>query len=138
MVEKAMGILEQAENYLGQLGMQQAYPVQQAQNALREAYNQATLANIKSQNAAVQKMMSQDRHRFDPNKREAFQIPLSQLVTMWQVKHGDKWFDGSEPKQEGEDFYADAFMRLRQNELFEMVDGWVRLKENVEKLLADR
>ncbi len=79
-----------------------------------------------------------DRHRLDPNKREAFQIPLSQLVTMWQVKHGDQWVDGSQPMQEGEEFYADAYMRLAQNELFERVDGWARLKENVENLLANR
>ncbi len=86
----------------------------------------------------VAKMMSRDRHRLDPNKREAFQIPLSQLVTMWQVKHGDQWVDGSQPMQEGEDFYADAFTRLQRNELFEQIDGYVRLKENVENLLANR
>jgi len=46
--------------------------------------------------------------------------------------------DGSQPMQEGEDFYADAFTRLQRNELFEQIDGYVRLKENVENLLANR
>lgn len=76
--------------------------------------------------------------RFDPNKSEAFQIPLSQAVTMWHVKHGDKWFDGHQSRPEdGKDFYADVFARLRKAELFENVDGWYRLKENVETLLAN-
>lgn len=76
--------------------------------------------------------------RFDPNKSEAFQIPLSQAVTMWQVKFGDKWFDAHQPRpEEGKDFYADVFGRIKQAELFENIDGWYRLKENVENLLAN-
>lgn len=76
--------------------------------------------------------------RFDPNKSEAFQIPLSQAVTMWQVKFGDKWYDAHQPRpEEGKDFYADVFGRIKQAELFENIDGWYRLKENVENLLAN-
>lgn len=76
--------------------------------------------------------------RFDPNKSEAFQIPLSQAVTMWQVKHGDKWFDGYQARpEEGADFYADVFARIKKEGLFENIDGWYRLKENVENLLAN-
>ena len=76
--------------------------------------------------------------RFDPNTSEAFQIPLSQAITMWQVKHGDKWFDGHQPRpEEGKDFYADVFARIKKEGLFENIDGWFRLKENVEKLLAN-
>ena len=76
--------------------------------------------------------------RFDPNKSEAFQIPLSQAVTMWQVKHGDKWYDAHQPRQtKGSDFYTDVFDRIQKAELFENVDGWYRLKENVETLLAN-
>ena len=76
--------------------------------------------------------------RFDPNKSEAFQIPLSQAVTMWQVKHGDKWYDAHETRPEvGKDFYADVFDRIKKMGLFESTDGWYRLKENVETLLAN-
>lgn len=74
--------------------------------------------------------------RFDPNKSEAFQIPLSQAVTMWQVKHGDSWYDGQTPRP-AEDFYSDVFDRIKKAGLFESIDGWYRLKENVEKLLAN-
>lgn len=91
--------------------------------------------------AMQQKVMNQaikPLPRFDPNKSEAFQIPLSQAVTMWQVKHGEKWFDAHEPKTPiGDDFYADVFGRLKKAELFESIDGWYRLKENVENLLAN-
>lgn len=69
--------------------------------------------------------------RFDPNKSEAFQIPLSQAVTMWQVRYGDKWFDGHQSRpEEGTDFYADVFARIKQQGLFESIDGWYRLKED--------
>lgn len=74
--------------------------------------------------------------RFDPNKSEAYLIPLSQAVTMWQVKHGDKWYDGQAPRP-AEDFYSDVFGRLKKADLFESIDGWYRLKENVENLLAN-
>jgi len=76
--------------------------------------------------------------RFDPNKSEAFQIPLSQAVTMWQVKHGDKWYDAHHARPPaGDDFYTDVFDRIKQAGLFESIDGWYRLKENVENLLAN-
>jgi hypothetical protein len=76
--------------------------------------------------------------RFDPNKSEAFLIPLSQAVTMWQVKHGDKWYDAHHARPPtGDDFYTDVFDRIKKEGLFENVDGWYRLKENVETLLAN-
>lgn len=76
--------------------------------------------------------------RFAPNKREAFQIPLSQAVTLWQMKHGDKWFDAHQPKTPVvDDFYSDVFGRIKQAGLFESIEGWYRLKENVETLLAN-
>lgn len=97
----------------------------------QQAYNQAMQQKVMNQ--AVKPLP-----RFDPNKSEAFQIPLSQAVTMWQVKHGDKWFDGHQPTpREGDDFYADVFGRLKTAGLFENIDGWYRLKENVETLLAN-
>ena len=101
-----------------------------AQIGTQQAYNQAF-------NQGAQKPL-RPLPRFDPNKSEAFQIPLSQAVTMWQVKFGDKWFDGHQSRPEdGKDFYADVFARLRKADLFEDIDGWYRLKENVENLLAN-
>lgn len=75
--------------------------------------------------------------RCDPNNREAYLIPLSQAVTMWQVKHGDKWYDAQRARPPIGDFYCDVFDRIKKAELFESVDGWYRLKDNVENLLAN-
>lgn len=91
--------------------------------------------------AMQQKVMNQaykPEPRFDPNKSEAFQIPLSQAVTMWQVKYGDKWYDAHHARPPtGDDFYTDVFDRIKKAELFENIDGWYRLKDNVENLLAN-
>jgi hypothetical protein len=70
--------------------------------------------------------------RFDPNTSEAFQIPLSQAVTLWKLKFGDKWFDAHQARPEvGKDFYTDVFDRIQKAELFENINGWYRLKEDV-------
>jgi hypothetical protein len=70
--------------------------------------------------------------RFDPNTSEAFQIPLSQAITMWRLKFGDKWFDAHQPRPDaGKDFYTDVFDRIKKAGLFESTDGWYRLKEDV-------
>jgi hypothetical protein len=70
--------------------------------------------------------------RFDPNKSEAFQIPLSQAVTMWKLKFGDNWYDAHQARPPaGKDFYDDVFGRINNAGLFESTDGWYRLKEDV-------
>lgn len=69
--------------------------------------------------------------RFDPNKSEAFQIPLSQAITMWKLKFGDTWYDANHPRPETGNFYDDVFDRINNAQLFEKVDGWYRLKEGV-------
>lgn len=116
------------------------------QNSALNTYGTATGAQLGAQQQAYnqamqQKVMNQavkPLPRFDPNKSEAYLIPLSQAVTMWQVKHGDKWFDGHQPTpREGDYFYADVFGRLKTAGLFENIDGWYRLKENVENILAN-
>lgn len=69
--------------------------------------------------------------RFNPNESEAFQVPMSQLVTMWRLKYGDEWVDMQQSRpSSGKDFYTDAFDRLDRAGLFEMFDGWCRLKED--------
>lgn len=69
--------------------------------------------------------------RFDPNKSEAFQIPLSQALTLWKMKFGDTWYDAHQVRPDpGKDFYADVFDRIKKVGLFESTDGWYRLKED--------
>lgn len=104
-----------------------------AMGSTQQAYNKAMQQKVMNQ--ASKPVPSP---RFDPNKSEAFQIPLSQAVTMWQVKHGDNWYDAHQPRPEaGMDFYTDVFYRIKKAELFESIDGWYRLKENVETPLAN-
>jgi hypothetical protein len=69
----------------------------------------------------------------DPNKREAYSIPLSTLVNAWRVKFGDLWVDVSEIDEE---FWSDASSRLHRNKLMEEVEfresntPWARLRED--------
>jgi hypothetical protein len=145
MKEKVMAIFEskdqkrhaqQYEEHLQLLKMQQEIEHQKMKAREQQAVNQ--MAMNSSPGILGGYGLQKKQNPFNPNNREAFQIPLAQLVTMWQVKHGDQWVDGSQPMQEGEDFYADAWLRLEQNGLFERMNGWARLKENVENILANR
>lgn len=75
----------------------------------------------------------QQQFGFDPNKREAYMMPLSQLVTIWQAKYGDQWIqkDLLPIVQESAQFFQDAYWRLRTNGLLEEAqDDWYRLKED--------
>ena len=69
----------------------------------------------------------------NPNKREAYVIPLSTLVNMWRAKYGDLWVDVSEIDEE---FWMDASSRLHRNKLMEEIEfresntPWARLKED--------
>jgi hypothetical protein len=69
----------------------------------------------------------------DPNKREAYVIPLSTLVNLWRAKFGDLWIDVSEIDDE---FWSDASARLHINKLMEEIEfresntPWARLKED--------
>jgi hypothetical protein len=69
----------------------------------------------------------------DPNKREAYVIPLSTLVNLWRAKYGDLWVDVSEIDDE---FWSDASSRLHRNKLMEEIEfresntPWARLRED--------
>ena len=69
----------------------------------------------------------------DPNKREAYVIPLSTLVNLWRAKFGDLWIDVSELDDE---FWMDASSRLHRNKLMEEIEfresntPWARLRED--------
>ncbi len=141
-VDTAQAIYE-SERKLAELQLQAQQMNMQAQSAanalgLANGYGQSYNS---SQSAAKQAShgLQRKQNPFNPNKQEAFQIPLSRLVTLWQAKYGDQWINGDEPVSERDDaFYVDALRRLLSAGLFEQHSGWVRLKENVEKLLADR
>ena len=105
---------------------------------IEQAMMQMKQAELRRIDAAQQMVMNQAIKpstaipRFDPNKSEAFQIPLSQAVTMWKLKFGDNWYDAHKPRPEaGKDFYTDVFDRIKKAGLFESTDGWYRLKEDV-------
>lgn len=84
---------------------------------------------VKQRSTTVSNMRGVD----DPNKREAYAIPLSRLVDMWRIKFEDKWVDVSELDEE---FWSDASGRLHRNKLMEEVEfhasntPWARLKED--------
>lgn len=84
---------------------------------------------VKQRSTTVSNMRGVD----DPNKREAYAIPLSRLVDMWRIKFEDKWVDVSELDEE---FWSDASSRLHRNNLMEEIEfresntPWARLKED--------
>jgi len=84
---------------------------------------------VKQRSTIVSNMRGVD----DPNKREAYAIPLSRLVDMWRIKFEDKWVDVSELEEE---FWMDASSRLHRNNLMEEIEfresntPWARLKED--------
>lgn len=65
---------------------------------------------------------------FNPNEIEAYQIPLSQLVTLWQAKYGDKWVELREVSDT--EFFGHAADRLVRNALMEECRNWMRIKED--------
>lgn len=106
-----------------------------AQNMSTAQYNQMMNQQIAAQQRRIQSGNvipgggATPVKPFNPNEIEAFQIPLSQLVTLWQAKYGDKWCDGNATHDDI--FYSHACMRLNANDMFEKFHGWVRLKEGV-------
>jgi len=98
---------------------------------LAQDYVSKLARSMRETQDAIASSVLQQRFGFNPNKREAYMMPLSQLVTIWQAKHGDNWIvrDG---QAEAEMFFEDAYWRLKANGLFEEVqDDWYRLKEGV-------
>jgi len=100
---------------------------------IAEDYALKLAQSMKQTKNAIASKILQQQFSFDPNKREAYVMPLSQLVTIWQAKYGDQWIqkDLLPIVQESAQFFQDAYWRLRRNDLMEEADdGWYRLKEN--------
>lgn len=117
------GALGNAQNMAAQLGAQQSN-----WQAKQAAYNAAQQHRIQSGNFISGGAQVQNK-AFDPNEIEAYQIPLSQLVTLWQVRYGDKWVEMREAA--ATEFFDHAVERLSHNNLLEEWRGWARIKEGV-------
>jgi hypothetical protein len=109
-------------NQIGAFQEAQNLAMAQQMGTLSTQYNQAKQRRVQ---AGAQTPIKP----FNPNEIEAYQIPLSQLVTLWRAKYGDEWVNGNDDHKY--DFYSHACTRLTASGLFENVHGWCRLKEDV-------
>lgn len=108
-------------NQIGAFQEVQNLAMAQQMGTLSTQYNQAKSRRVQAG--------ANTPNPFNPNKIEAYQIPLSQLVTLWRAKYGDEWVNGNDAHKY--DFYSHACTRLTASGLFENVHGWCRLKEDV-------
>ena len=101
---------------------------QSYQDQLAQQYSNALgQSMVNTKNAMAQSIMAQAQviKPFNPNDEPAFNVPLSQLVTLWQAHYGDQWVERFD-----EDFWANARLRLHENDKLEAVNGWFRIKED--------
>lgn len=110
---------QQSQGTAGLQGVIQggAYHGQFQNSLLHQQYNQAKLAQ------------QREIDDFDPNKNEAWAMPMSALVNLWRAKFLDEWVIVR--SYEMEPFWQAGFMRLHRANKFEESPGqWVRLKED--------
>lgn len=124
-----MSLIGSIGNTLGLGSAIQGAQGAQNQLAQQQAYNSAYQNQLAMQGIQAGRAVPGAQQSFDPNKEEAYQIPLSQLVTLWQAKYGDKWVDSAVVHDNS--FFAHACSRLNANGMFEKAHGWVRLKEGL-------
>jgi hypothetical protein len=91
----------------------------------------ATPSLLQQQYQAAQARMAQQAmvDEFNPNKHEAWTMPMSALVNLWRAKYLDEWVlvyaDKLEP------FWQQAWSRLSGANKFERSPGqWIRLRED--------
>ena len=112
-------------------GAQQALvgslPEDQMYNNMANNYQNALAQSMmNAKQGVVQGAYQKASKPFNPNEHEAFKIPLSQLVTLWQAKYGDEWVEVFE-----DEFWSDAMSRLRVADRLENTRHWFRIKEDV-------
>jgi hypothetical protein len=95
----------------------------QQQYAMQAQINQMNLYNEAMKGQGVQ--ATTRAKPFNPNEDAAYNIPLSQLITLWQANYGDQWV-----KRFDDDFWNSARARLHNNDKLEGVSGWYRIKED--------
>ena len=105
---------EMYDNHMQHLRVQES-------EMLRQKYEAQALMNQSMFGSAIKGT----NKPFNPNEDAAYATPLSQLVTLWQANHGDKWVEMFE-----DDFWNSARVRLHNNDKLEGVGGWYRLKED--------
>lgn len=128
-----LGGLGQAVGLGGAIGnIQNINPTQLQQIAAQQnAYNQMMNNQIAMAQQGLQQGPMHSPRVFDPNKEEAYIIPLSQLITLWQAKYNDQWVNENEFLfGDCDKFFGPAYERLKANMKFERMAGWVRLKED--------
>ena len=119
---------EMYRNHMDHLRAHEAEMIRQKYaNAAQNQYSQQLAQSMaQTKQAVAQSVYQQAMKPFNPNEVEAFKIPLSQLVTLWQAKFGDEWMQSS-----GEEFWQDALYRLKDANKLEVVKGsWFRIKED--------
>lgn len=125
-----------AQGLLGSGGMQnmtlEELQHQQLANEYQQALaqsmmttKQAMAQNVYSQMATGRGAQAQQIKPFNPNEDAAYNIPLSQLITLWQANYGDQWVERFD-----DDFWNSARARLHNNGKLEGVSGWYRIKED--------
>lgn len=95
------------------------------------AYHGQGLLQQQYQQAQLQAAMQQAKQaeEFDPNKLEAWTMPMSALVNLWRAKFLDEWVIVR--TRELEPFWQAGFTRLNRASKFEEAPGqWVRLRED--------
>lgn len=117
------------DEHLRKLKMEYALFNQQMRAEVARGMMNANVVGQGVYNTGVIAGAQTQKESFNPNKNEAYQIPLSQLVTMWRIKYGDEWVDTAQPHDDS--FYAHACTRLSNNDMFESARCWVRLKEDL-------
>lgn len=80
---------------------------------------------LNTKNAVSHSIYQKAIKPFNPNEQEAYKIPLSNLVTLWQAKYGDEWVEILT-----EEFWRDALNRLTNAKKLEHANGWHRIKED--------
>ena len=121
-----------AQEDLEILRKQQQYAAQAQMNQAQNAYTKnlaQSMMNAKQQvtGTALGRAIPSTQVPFNPNEIEAYKIPLSQLVTLWQAKFGDEWTQ----KFDDEEFWFDAMFRLKAaGKLEEAKHTWYRIKED--------
>lgn len=123
--QQAQGLLGGAQGMTLEEIQQRHLAQQYTQNLAQSMMNtgQQAAQNIYSQMAGAQASQAKP---FNPNEIEAYKVPLSTLVTLWQAKFGDEWVSNFEDA-----FWHDACERLRgANKLECAKHTWYRIKED--------
>lgn len=117
----------------GVLGGAQGMSLEDQQyHQLSQRYTQALgQSMLNTQQAAAQNVFGQAAKGaqaipFNPNEIEAYKVPLSTLVTLWQAKFGDEWVSKFD-----DEFWFNATDRLKEAGKVEVVKHtWYRIKED--------